>query len=189
MQKSLDDKDMEIADLKRKVISSGSHKVSSSNVTHHIPDKPMSPKLPTYHEKSLQKRETNLKAGQDAIFENLNKQKLAQKAAMMAISLQASPNDLKEMKELFDNLDQTSKLSFDDLKSSLIKSSGNETLYDIVKKAEQEKGTQEIDLHDFLAATLDINDMIVEDNLQKAFKMFDKNDTGKIEKLEAKAIY
>ena len=46
-----------------------------------------------------------------------------------------------------------------------------------------------IDLHDFLAATLDINDMILEDNLRKAFKTFDKNNTGKIEKHEARAIY
>jgi Ca2+-binding EF-hand superfamily protein len=96
------------------------------------------------------------------------------------------------MKELFDNLDQTSYLSVEDLKSSLIKSSGNlETLYDIVKNAERDqyKGDDAIDMHEFLAATLDINDMILEENLKKAFKMFDKKNSGKIEKHEAKAIY
>lgn len=60
-----------------------------------------------------------------------------------------------------------------------------------MKKAEREQNKEHtvIDLHDFLAATLDINDMILEDNLKKAFKMFDKKNNGKIEKHEAKAIY
>ena len=61
----------------------------------------------------------------------------------------------------------------------------------MVKKAERQQndGDADIDLHDFLASTLDINDLILEDNLKKAFAMFDKKNSGKIEKHEAKAIY
>lgn len=60
------------------------NKVSSSQI---VQPTPMSPKLPTYHDKSIEKRETNLRVGQEELLENVNKSKLASKAAMMAISM------------------------------------------------------------------------------------------------------
>lgn len=106
MQRQLEDKDTEIAELKMQVKSSETkNKVSSSNIAK---PHPMSPKLPTYHEKSVEKRDTNLRVGQQELLNKVKQQNLASKAAMMAISLQASPSDLKELKELFNNLDQTS---------------------------------------------------------------------------------
>ena len=81
----------------------------------------MSPKLPTYHEKSLEKKDSKLRVGQQELLENINKANLASKAAMMVISMQATPTDLQEMKELFKNLDQTSQISYDDLKESIVK--------------------------------------------------------------------
>ena len=108
-----------------------------------------------------------------------------QQAALTAIAVQASPDDTKELRKIFMELDKNGDgvLSFDELKQGLGCKENSETLFEMLKAADTDNsGT--IDYTEFLAATMDQRVFLRDDYLRTAFDMFDKDGSGKIDNAE-----
>ena len=108
---------------------------------------------------------------------------------MTAISVQASPDDIKELKQLFMSLDVNGdgSLTLEELKKGLEGKENGEDLLAIMKGADTD-GSGEINYTEFLAATIDANVFLREDYLRQAFNMFDKDKSGKIDNEEVIAL-
>jgi calcium-dependent protein kinase len=76
--------------------------------------------------------------------------------ALTAISVQASPDDIKELKELFKTLDVNGdgSLSLDELKKGLAGKENGEQILEMLHAADTD-GSGEINYTEFLAATID----------------------------------
>ncbi len=105
--------------------------------------------------------------------------------ALTAISVQASPDDIKELKELFKQLDVNGdgSLSLEELRKGLKDKENGDALLEVLKAADTD-GSGEINYTEFLAATIDSNIFLREDYLRTAFNMFDKDGSGKIDNEE-----
>ena len=122
-------------------------------------------------------------------FKLVNKNSKLQQAALTAISVQASPNDIKHLKDLFKSLDVNGdgSISLEELKTALGQQEGGESLYNMLKAADTDN-SGEIDYTEFIAATIDTNIFLRDDYLKTAFQMFDKDGSGKIDNEEVLAL-
>lgn len=118
-------------------------------------------------------------------FKNFQKNSKLKQAALTAISVQASPDDIKELKELFMALDVNGdgSLTLEELKKGLEGKENGDTLLALLHSADTD-GSGEINYTEFLAATIDANIFMREDYLRTAFNMFDKDQSGKIDNEE-----
>lgn len=99
--------------------------------------------------------------------------------------MQASPDDIKELKDLFMSLDNNGdgSLTMDELRKGLEGRENGETLLELLKAADTD-GSGDINYTEFIAATLDANIFMREDYLRTAFNMFDVDQSGKIDNEE-----
>ena len=74
-------------------------------------------------------------------------------------------------------------ISLLELKASLKGSASGDKIYNMLKAADTD-GSGEIDYTEFLAATIDPKIFMREDYLKTAFRMFDKDGSGKIDAQE-----
>ena len=103
--------------------------------------------------------------------------------------MQASPDDIKELKQLFLELDVNGdgSLSMDELKKGLADKENGGQLLEMIRAADTD-GSGEINYTEFLAATIDATVFLREDYLRTAFNMFDKDGSGKIDNDEVIAL-
>lgn len=108
---------------------------------------------------------------------------------MTAIAVQASPDDIKELKETFKMLDKNGdgSITFEELKAGLAHKENADTLINLLKSADTDNSGA-IDYTEFLAATMDAQTYMRNDYLRTAFEMFDKDGSGKIDKNELSQI-
>ena len=108
---------------------------------------------------------------------------------MTAISVQASPDDIRELKELFKTLDKNGdgSLTLEELRVGLEGKENGVTLLHIMKSADTDN-SGEINYTEFIAATIDANVFMRQDYLRTAFEMFDADGSGKIDNEEVKAL-
>ena len=110
-------------------------------------------------------------------------------AALTAISVQASPDDIKDLKNLFMSLDVNGdgSLTLDEVKKGLEGKENADALLEIMQSADTD-GSGEINYTEFLAATIDATVFMRDDYLRTAFMMFDKDNSGKIDNEEVMAL-
>ena len=110
-------------------------------------------------------------------------------AALTAISVQASPDDIRDLKEIFKSLDKNGdgSLTLEELRVGLQGKENGETLLDLLKSADTDN-SGEINYTEFIAATIDVNIFMRQDYLRTAFEMFDADGSGKIDNDEVKAL-
>lgn len=111
-----------------------------------------------------------LTGGKLAAFKNFSKNSRLKQAALTAISVQASPDDIRELKDLFMSLDVNGdgSLNIEELSKSLKGKENGETILELMKSADTD-GSGEINYTEFLAATIDANIFLREDYLRTAF--------------------
>lgn len=107
-----------------------------------------------------------------------------QQAAMTAIAVQAGPDDIKELKEIFLAIDNNGDgtLTFVEIEDGLkrLKIPDWEHILENLKEADVDKsGT--IDYTEFIAATLDSQVYMKDEYLKATFNMFDKDGSGSID--------
>lgn len=134
-------------------------------------------------------KKIKLKGKKLETFKNFQKNSKMKQAALTAISVQASPEDIRELKDLFMSLDVNGdgSLTFEEIKKGLESKVNGEAILDIMKSADTD-GSGEINYTEFLAATMDANVFMREDYLRTAFAMFDKDNSGKIDNEEVIAL-
>lgn len=112
------------------------------------------------------------------------------KAALTAIAVQASADDIDDLRQVFISLDLAGEgyISFDQLKKGLgTLESNSETLLSIFKAVDTDQSGF-IDYTEFLAASLPRSLYLREDYLKSAFNMFDRDGSGKIDMVELAQI-
>ena len=112
-----------------------------------------------------------------------------QQAALTAVAVQASPDDIKELRETFKALDKNGdgSITFEELKAGLGHKENAETLIELLRGADTDNSGS-IDYTEFIAATLDHQTYMRDDYLRTAFELFDKDKSGKIDKEELISI-
>ena len=123
------------------------------------------------------------------MFKGFQKNSKMKQAALTAISVQASPDDIKDLKNLFMSLDVNGdgSLTLEEVKKGLEGKENADSLLEIMKSADTD-GSGEINYTEFLAATMDATLFMREDYLRTAFQMFDKDNSGKIDNEEVMAL-
>ena len=108
---------------------------------------------------------------------------------MTAMSVQVSPAEVKELSQLFKQLDSdgSGTLTLDELKKGLQGHENADNLIEILNGADTD-GSGDINYSEFLAATMDEQIYLREDYLRTAFQMFDKDGSGKIDSQEVVAL-
>ena len=97
-----------------------------------------------------------------------------QQAALTCIACQASPDDIKNLKETFKALDKDGNgtITIEELQTGLGHKENSETLLELLKGADTD-GSGSIDYTEFIAATMDAQTYMRNDYLKTAFDMFD----------------
>ncbi len=102
---------------------------------------------------------------------------------MHAIALMASPDDIKQLKELFIALDANGDgtLTIKEIEQGLTELGveNKEAMIENIKLADTD-GSGEIDYTEFIAATMSSKLYLNEKYLRAAFDMFDKDESGKV---------
>jgi calcium-dependent protein kinase len=112
-----------------------------------------------------------------------------QQAAMTAISVQVSPDEIKELKDLFISLDVNGdgSLSLEEIKEGLKGQANEQQILNMLMAADTD-GSGDINYTEFIAACIGSNIYENEKYLKQAFDMFDKDKSGKIDKDEVVAL-
>jgi len=89
---------------------------------------------------------------------------------LTAISVQVSPDDIKELKQLFMQMDINGDgvLTIEELQKGLSEMENGETIAELMKSADTD-GSGEINYTEFLAATIDANIFMRNEYLMTAF--------------------
>ena len=107
-----------------------------------------------------------------------------QQAAMTAIAVQAGPDDIKHLKEIFMALDKNGdgSLSLVEIDEGLtqLKLENKDELMQVLKEADTDNSGS-IDYTEFIAATLDSQVYLKDEYLKAAFDMFDTDGSGSID--------
>lgn len=109
-----------------------------------------------------------------------NHQKMKQ-AAITFIATQVSSSDIEHLKRAFESIDRNGdgNITLRELKEGLKDIKNKEELMAIMEGADTD-GSGTINYTEFIAATMEQNLYLKEENLRNAFKMFDKDGSGKI---------
>lgn len=93
---------------------------------------------------------------------------------MMSMSVQVSPAEVKELSNLFKQLDTdfSGTITIDELIKGLQDYDNKDKLVEILRGADTD-GSGDINYSEFLAATMDDQIYMREDYLKNAFQMFD----------------
>lgn len=104
---------------------------------------------------------------------------------MTSISVQVSPDEIKELKELFIALDVNGdgSLSIEEIKAGLRGKQNEESIVAMLHAADTD-GSGDVNYTEFIAATIGSNIYSNEFYLKQAFDMFDRDKSGKIDKDE-----
>lgn len=99
--------------------------------------------------------------------------------------MQASPDDIKNLRDTFQALDKDGdgSITIDELQRGFGHVENSKTLLQLLKGADTDNSGS-IDYTEFLAATIDAKTFMKQDYLRTAFNMFDKDGSGKIDKDE-----
>jgi len=140
--------------------------------------------------KNLAPKATNvsLKAGMVDKLKSFQSQNKLKKAALHVIASQLGEKQIKGLRETFMALDHNGDglLTAAEMKEGLEKAGLKEIPEDLQKILEEvdSDGSGVIDYTEFLAATLDKKMYMNEDTCWAAFRIFDRNGDGKIDKTE-----
>jgi calcium-dependent protein kinase len=131
-------------------------------------------------------RKARLKAFKLDTFRNFLKCHKIQKATLTAIAVQASAEDITDLREIFVYLDRNGEgnLSFDQFKKGLGHLESDDIILRKIFDAADTDRNGFIEYHEFLAAALPSSLYLREDYLLCAFDMFDKDGSGKIDMIE-----
>lgn len=115
-----------------------------------------------------------------------NHQKMKQ-AAITFMATQASSKDIAHLKRVFESIDKNGdgNITLKELKDGMKDVKNKEELLAIMEGADTD-GSGTINYTEFIAATMEQNMYLKEENLRNAFKMFDKDGSGKISSDEIK---
>lgn len=115
--------------------------------------------------------------------------KKLKQAALTAIAIQAHPGEIRQLKETFKQLDKNGDgcLTLEELKQGLSDIKNGDEILELMKAADTDNsGT--INYTEFIAATMDAQVFLREDNLRAAFQMFDTDKSGKIDAKEVRQL-
>lgn len=115
-------------------------------------------------------------------------QKMKQ-AAITFIATQVSSQDIEHLKRVFESLDKNGdgNITIKELKDGLKDVKNKDELMAIMEGADTD-GNGTINYTEFIAATMEQNMYLKEEHLRTAFKMFDKDGSGKISIEEMKQV-
>ena len=123
-------------------------------------------------------------------LKNYTKQNKLKKAVLTFIASRLGENDVKNLKEIFQNLDTNKEgtLTLEEIKTGIGKLKNSELKVDINElfKSMDTDHSGRIDYTEFLAACMDKSIYLREERLLEAFKMLDIDSSGKISKEEIK---
>jgi len=102
-------------------------------------------------------------------------------AAITFIATQVSSQDIQHLKRVFESIDKNGdgNITLKELKDGLKDVKNKEELMAIMEGADTD-GSGTINYTEFIAATMEQNMYLKEENLRNAFRMFDKDGSGKI---------
>jgi calcium-dependent protein kinase len=151
------------------------------------------------HSKILQNSTQNLhnfKVLNEALenLRNFNSQKKIQQAALFYIVHNSTTvDDVKDLRKIFNKFDENNdgRLTMEELtkgfRNSVKNKFSDEDLQRIISRIDVDKNGF-IEYEEFLTATIDCKKLLTEENLKKAFRLFDKDGSGKISSDELKMI-
>jgi len=110
-------------------------------------------------------------------------------AALTAISVQVSPGDIKDLKDMFLALDVNGdgSLSLEEIREGLKDRPDADNILKMLQAADTD-GSGDINYTEFIAATMSDNLACNEGYLRQAFDMFDTDHSGKIDNEEVVAL-
>lgn len=102
-------------------------------------------------------------------------------AAITFIATQVSSGDIQHLKRVFESIDKNGdgNITLKELKDGLKDVKNKEDLMAIMEGADTD-GNGTINYTEFIAATMEQNMYLKEENMRNAFRMFDKDGSGKI---------
>ncbi|KAJ8602784.1 hypothetical protein CTAYLR_002586 [Chrysophaeum taylorii] len=101
--------------------------------------------------------------------------------ALNVLSRELTSNELQNLRSVFNSIDKdgSGKISAQELQDSIQAHTKDASIKDLVEAVDV-SGDQEIDYHEFLAATMQRNCYLREDNIRRVFEHLDLDSTGHI---------
>jgi len=120
-------------------------------------------------------------------YQHINK---FQKAVLTFIASRLKEDEIKNLKEIFLTLDENKDgcLSLEEIKKGITKLKDNNINVEDLFKSIDTDGSGVINYTEFLAASIDTNLYLKEERLYEAFRIFDKDGSGKISADEIKKV-
>ena len=114
-------------------------------------------------------------------LKQFQKSEKIKKIALMAIAVQLDPEEVKELKTIFQALDLNGDgfISIEELQTGLGYREDYETLVQILRAADIDQNGS-LNYTEFLAASMDATTFLKESYIKTAFMMFDKDNSGQI---------